>query len=230
MDQIANALNDLEAILRKRLDPLGCVEAENGAYMTGHAPYIAPLAYHLRRYAGLDDEGIRRAEAECDRYIHQDYQAFLRRMNGVRLFDLSLHGTVGSLIDRSGVGIGQPISIWYQNVVERPDYIPAGHLGIGAINGAWYSQGHIYLASTGEVELYNAHCDLIGATWPSISDFLSSEITRQLSLYDAMGHFIAGEKHLPGDTDQWEDIAKAIKAGRTAGDGFLRKLAGIFKR
>lgn len=230
MDKVAKVLNELEIVLRKRLDPLGCVEAENGAYMSGHAPHIAPLAYHLRRYAGLDEEGIRQAEAECDRYIHQDYKDFLRRMNGVRLFKLSLHGTIGSSVDRSGAGIGQPISIWYQNVVERPEYIPAGHLGIGAINGASHSQGHIYLASTGEVELYNARCDLIGARWPSLSDFLNSEIARQLSLYDATGHFIAGGKQLPGDTDQWEDIAKAIKTGQKSGGRFLQKLAGVFKR
>ncbi len=230
MDKVAKVLNELEIVLRKSMDPLGCVEAENGAYMTGHAPHIAPLAYHLRRYAGLDDEGIRQAEAECDRYIHQDYKDFLRRMNGVRLFKLSLHGTIGSSVDRSGVGIGQPVSIRYQNVVERPDYIPAGHLGIGAINGAWYSQGHFYLASTGEVELYNAHCNLIGARWPSLSDFLDSEIKRQLSLYDALGHFIAGGKHLPGDTDQWEGIAKAVTASRAVEDGFMLKLSRLFKR
>jgi hypothetical protein len=139
MSQITKVLEVLEATLRERLDPLGCVEGENGAYMTGHAPHIAPLAYSFVRYAGLDEEGVRKAEAECDRYIHQDYQDFLRRMNGLRVFKLSLHGTIGSSVDRSGVSIGQPVSIWYQNVVERPEYVPAGHLGIGAINGAWYS-------------------------------------------------------------------------------------------
>jgi hypothetical protein len=80
------------------------------------------------------------------------------------------------------------------------------------------------------VELYNARCDLIGARWPSLSDFLNSEIPRQLSLHDAQGHFIASGKHLPGDTDEWEEIAKVNRANRAGGDGFMRKLARVFKR
>lgn len=197
--------------------------------MTGHAPHIAPQAYLFVRYAGLDPEGIAQAEAECDHYIHESYKEFLSCMNGARLCKLSLHGTIGAKVDRSGLGIGQPISIRYQNVVGRWDYIPAGHLGIGGINGAWASQGDLYLTSTGAVELNNAKCDMIGATWPSFAEFLQSEIPRQLSLHDETGRFIAGGKHLPGNTDDWEAIAEAMESGRKE-KGLLGKLTRLFKR
>lgn len=229
MASISDILAELERDLRARLDPLGYTEGENGAYLTGHAPHIAPLAYHFWRYAPLDARGLEMAEEECGRYIHPAYKEFLSCMNGLRLFKMSLHGTIGGAVDRSSAGIGQPISISYQNVVERPAYIPAGHLGIGAINGAWHSQGHLYLTSTGEVELYNAECDLIGAKWPSLGDFLESEVRRQLSLHDAVGHFIPGGKHLPGYTDAWESIAEAAHAERQ-GNGLQRKVQRTLRR
>ena len=132
-------------------------------------------------------------------------------------------------MDRSGIGIGQPISIWYQNAVERPNYIPDGHLGIGAINGEWSSQGHLYLASTGEVELYNARFDMIGARWSSLAEFLSEEISRRIALYDEEGREPDKSKRLPGDTGDWERLAQKEK-GAEQGDGILKRMTNKFQR
>ena len=142
---------------------------------------------------------------------------------------VSLHGSICGSVDRSGAGIGQPISIWYQNAVERPDYIPEGHLGIGSIAGAWSSQGHLYLASTGEVELYNAKFDMIGAHWSSLADFLVDEIPRRFSLYDDEGREVEKSKRLPGDTEDWERLAQEAKSeGRS--DGLLKHVLRKLKR
>lgn len=220
---VSETLLRLDEQLRERYDPLGSVEGENGAYRTGHVPHVAPYAYLCSRYAGLDDKGARDAENEAERYIPKPYKELLRHMNGARILGVSLHGGIGGSVDRSGAGIGQPISIRYQNVVERPDYIPDGHLGIGAINGEWSSQGHLYLASTGEVELYNARFDMIGARWSSLSDFLEDEIPRRFSIYDDEGREIEKSKRLPGDTEDWERLAQEGKR-EVASDGILKRM------
>lgn len=215
--------------IRERFDPLGFQNGEYGAFQTGHVPHVAPLAYLCTRYAGLTEKEISTAEEEAERYIPQPYREFLSHMNGAWLLGISLHGSIGTSANRSGVGIGQPISIWYQNAVERPEYIPEGHLGIGAINGDYYSQGHLYLASTGEVELYNANGDIIGARWPSLEDFLTQEVTRRFDFYDEAGREIEGSKLLPGDTEEWERLA-AIQDSDKQPLSFRKTILNVFRR
>lgn len=207
---VSEVLQQLDRQLREQLDPLGFVDGDGGAFMTGHEPHEFPQFYLFRRYAGLNSDGMLAAEQECDRHISEPYREFLTYMNGAKVLGVSLQGTIGSLVDRSGQGIGQPISIRYRNAIERPEYIPQGHLSIGSINGDWYSQGHLYLTSTGEVEFYNAKFDLVGARWPSLADFLSDEIPRRLEFHDESGLVMSGAKKLPGDTDNWEQLAQEI--------------------
>ncbi len=210
MQSISGVLQKLEHQLRERLDPLGYVDAENDAFMTGHEPHKFPHFYLFRRYSGLDEEGMLAAEAECGRHIYEPYRELLSFMNGARVLGLVLQGSTGVNLDRSGQGVGQPISLRYGNFCERPDYIPQGHFRIGSINGDWHSQGHLFLVSTGEVELYNAKFDLIGKRWSSLVEFLIDEIPRRLDLYDENGREIPGSKKLPGDTDDWEQLAAEV--------------------
>jgi len=177
----------------------------------------------------LDDQGIEAAETESARYIPESYKDFLRQTNGGLILGVSLHGTIGGIVDRSGIGIGQPISIRYQNTIERPDYIPNGHLGIGAINGDWYSQGHLYLTSEGEVELYHSLFPIIGARWNSLQDFLTEETLRRLSFYDEQGSLKDGVKRLPGDTESWEKLAEDAKEKRSAVERWIQKVLGKFR-
>lgn len=222
---VSEVLDQLDLELRDRYDKLGCVQGENGSYLTGHVPHVAPLAYLCVRYPSLDDDAIGKVEAEAGRHIAEPYRQLLGHMNGASLLGVSLHGGVFGSVDRSGVGIGQPISIRYQNAVERPDYIPQGHLGIGAINGERRSQGHLYLTSTGQVEMYNAHFDLIGARWVSLSEFLSEEFSRRISLFDDEGKEVQKAKRLPGDTCDWERLAEAA-IGAQGRVGRLERLFG----
>lgn len=226
---VAEQLAVLEGLLREKLDPLGYDESEAGAYRTGHVPHVAPEAYLCWRYPGLDDDGMARAEQECGHYISEPYREFLRCMNGARILGVSLQGSIGGLVDRSGSGIGQPISLQYQNALGRPSYIPQGHLGFGTINGEWHSQGHLYLASTGEVELYNALFDMVGARWATLADFLGEEIPRRFSLFDEMGREVKGAKRLPGDTANWEMLAEEANKQSHKG-GFVRRVIQAFKR
>jgi hypothetical protein len=229
VDSVTDVLIKLEKAIRNRFDHLGYMEGDDGSFATGHVPHVAPYAYLCRRYSGLDHAGILEAEAESSRTIPASYKELLSHMNGASMLGVSLNGAVGGSVDRSGDGIGQPISIWYQNGY-RPDYIPEGHLGIGAINGEWFSQGHLYLASTGEVELYNAKCNLVGAKWRSLAEFLDVEILRRFELYDDNGVEAENNKKLPGDTDSWEGLAEEIEKRERFEASTLGRLIGFFKR
>ena len=221
--KLIQTLQDLDLSLRDRFDLLGYVDGDAGSYKTGYVPHVAPFAYLCRRFAGLDMSGIKAAEEECGHHIPESYRAFLSHMNGAEILGVSLSGTTGKLVDRSNQGIGQPISIHYQNAIERPEYVPKGHLGIGIINGEWYSQGHLYLSSSGEVELYNSRSNLVGAKWDSLGEFIVDEIPRRYSGYDESGIEIKGFKLLPGDTDDWENIARIE-------DNKMRKEGGFLDR
>lgn len=226
---VSEALVQLDLELRRRYDKLGFVQGENGSYLTGHVPHVAPLAYLCVRYPSLDDDAIGKVEEEAGRHIAEPYRQLLGHMNGARLLGVSLHGGVFGSVDRSGVGIGQPISIRYQNAVERPDYIPHGHLGIGAINGERRSQGHLYLTATGEVEMYLAHFDVIGARWTSLAAFLAEEFSRRFSLFDDAGKEIQKASRLPGDTRDWERLAEPA-TGAQRRTGRLERLFGWLRR
>lgn len=209
-EELSLVVNDLARAMRDKWDHLGHVNAQSGAFVTGHLPAKGSLAYLCRFYAGLSEDDRRAAEAECDRAIPEPYWQFLRLHNGARLMNISLQGFTGqrNLRDLADP-IGQPISLRYENLFFlRPDYIPHGHFGLGAMNGDWYSQGHLYLASTGEVELINCDHYLIAARWPSFAGFLRDEVSRQLARNDDDGAAIKGSQALPGDTETWEELGR----------------------
>jgi len=148
---------------------------------------------------------------------------------------ISLNGFTGGQNLRDIEGIGQPISIRYQNAFySRPEFIPESHFGLGAINGPFYSQGHLYLTSLGEVELINRDYDLVATKWPSFTAFLKEEITRQLSRYDDEGREIDKMKRLPGNTGDWEALGKRLSDKRKKEAGFMHKyfykLGGLRKK
>ncbi|KCV81181.1 hypothetical protein ATO10_13409 [Actibacterium atlanticum] len=228
--QVGNVLSEMKELVRQRLDPLGCEDFGNGAFQSGHVPHIAPLKYLVTCYAGLDNEDIEPAEADCSRRIPQPYRDFLTVLNGAHILGISLNGFDGRQIDRSGAGIGQPVSLRYDNLFRAESYIPEGHFGFGAINGPWYSQGVLYLASTGEVEMYHRDADLIGARWPSFADFLTQEIPRRFSLFNVDWTVNKEAKLLPGDTADWERIGEEHDKRRKADHSVLGKAKRLLKR
>ncbi|WP_299042127.1 SMI1/KNR4 family protein [uncultured Tateyamaria sp.] len=223
-EKVAKVILDLAQEIRSRWDRLGYLETDDGAFATGHVPNVAPHAYLCRFYPGLSDAGLDDAEAESERYLPQPYRDILSSFNGARIMGISLHGATGGQTVRDAEGIGQPISIRYQNVFyTRPEFIPEGHFGLGAMNGPRYSQGHLYLTSVGEVELINRDHDLVAMKWPSLTEFLNQEIARQLSRYDDEGRETGEVPRLPGNTDNWEALGKETSDRRKKEDSVLHK-------
>lgn len=203
---IAEITTNLKKLVRKNWDHLGCVESENGAFATGHIPHVAPLAYLCKFYPGLSEAEIEEEDQDSSRPIPAAYRCFLSVSNGAHLMKLSLDGVVGLFHRDATNPIGQPFRLHGADEFKYPAYIPKGHYSIGAMNGEYYSQGHLYLTSLGEVELYNSKHDIIGAKWNSFAEFLETEIPRQIALYDQGGRIKEGVKFLPQDTDDWEEI------------------------
>ena len=232
-DDVSYVIKELARSIRDRWDKLGFIESDGDSFATGHTPAVAPYAYLCRFYEGLSDEGLKDAEEESERYLPRPYRDFLETFNGAKIMGISLSGATGGQNHRdTGHRIGQPISVRYHNAFYlRPEYIPEGHFGLGAINGEWYSQGHLYLTSAGEVELFNRDHNLIGAKWRSLAEFLNQEIPRQMTRYDEAGKKIKGIKPLPGNTDDWEELGKEISDKRKREDSLLyrtiRKLGGF---
>lgn len=223
-DDVAKVVDGIVKTIRDRWDKLGYLETDGCAFATGHVPAIAPHAYLCRLYAGLSDAGLDDAEAECERYLPQTYRDFLKSFNGATIMGISLYGATGGQNLRVAEGVGHPISIRYQNAFYlRPEFIPAGHFGLGAMNGPWYSQGHLYLTSAGEVELINRDHNLIAARWPSFTVFLEQEVLRQMSRYDEAGQETGRFPRLPGNTADWEALGKKTSDDRKKSSTFLNK-------
>lgn len=203
---LRNLLSDVRAVT----DPLRGVDLEEGAYVSGHVPHIAPQAYLVRHPKGLDDEGLALAETEATRPMPSVYQEFLREMNGGRILNIDFYGLTGGMLLRDPTDpVGQPFSIAFDNEwYRRADNIPEGHFGFAAANGPLRTQGHFFLTSIGTVEMYHRDEDRIGKSWPSFSDFLLDEITRRLAALDERGKFQDTFQLLPGDTSDWEARAE----------------------
>src|SRR6187549_1174059 len=91
-----------------------------GGFLFRHTPHVGEFAYLSRLYDPVSDAFARAWLAETD-HPGNPYRAFVTEIaNGLRFANISLHGVIGR-IDRSvGHGIGQPISLDFGNLIERP--------------------------------------------------------------------------------------------------------------
>lgn len=190
----------------------GWVEHESGGLQVCHLPAVAPLAHLHRVYPGLTEERLVETEAAYGKPLPAEYRRFLGWANGMTLFDGHLGldgshvvGTVRSLIDRSGVGIGMPVSLDYGNVVERPAGLPPAAWAIGVISGS-SGQGRLVLNQAGEVRLCSlTDVDDVATVWSSFSEMLFSEFDRMHALTGDQGEpLVEGAEFLPEAARRWE--------------------------
>lgn len=149
-----------------------------------HTPSVAPQAYFHRFYPALDLVDLEDLGAYYGRAVPSSFLGFLQQANGARLFGRLLHIN-GHLVQnvRSSSGLGQPISLRYGNIVERPPYLNVDDFVIGG-----YVYGEIILPlgcnSFGEVSVFAGPDDgNILHSWKSFECFLSSEIERLVNIY-----------------------------------------------
>lgn len=156
-----------------------------GGVLFCHTPHVAELAYLARVYDPAPLGQVRAWATALDR--KSPYLSFLPEVaNGLRVANLSLFGVIEQ-IDRSGQGAGQPISLDYGNVVERPANLDDTDMVIGGIVG-WSSSGSYVMDREGAVRLTH-HQDGadVAARWSDLHNMLRSELTRIARLHDREG-------------------------------------------
>jgi len=174
-------------------------------------PHVGPFAYMARLYDPLAAGDLNGwlSGANCSR---NDYTRFLETAaNGLRFVSLNLYGVIHS-IDRSvGPGAGQPISIDYGNLIERPAGMDEGQMVIGGAVG-WSSRGVFIIDDQGRVRLtHHADAHDIAAEWDSLEAMLKAETTRIASLLDLTGAPLSTHTALmhPGGR-RWETKAEPL--------------------
>jgi len=208
------------------LGPRGSVEGAFNAFRAGHMPEKGPFWYSASVFNGLSADEIDELEDQLP-YPHPEQtkakipppmRDFLGVTNGLRLHNLSIGGQQG----RIDQGVGAPHSL-YAGQLGRPPGVPKIWFSIGSMNGPWRSQGKLFLTEHDEVVLVHRDTGDIGAEWPSLAEFLVQEVPRLLHLHDEKGEPRPGGRRLPGDTDNWEEIAERSYRVRFGWRGLLKR-------
>ncbi len=197
----------------------GWVDHEGGGLQVCHVPEEGTRAYLHTLYPGLSEERLAATEAAYDRALPEEYRRFLGWSNGARLFGhlglngSHIHGSERELIDRSGVGVGQPVSLDHGNRFGWPRNAPYTAWVLGTISG-WSGQGSLLLRQDGTVTLCaKEDADDVAASWASFNDMLFSEFDRMARLVDDHGGRL--KEHvafLPDGAQRWE-TSKEAKSG-----------------
>jgi hypothetical protein len=195
----------------ERWRPAGWIEHEGGGLQVGHVPDEGTHAYLHTLYPGLSEDRLAQTEATYDRQLPSEYRHFLAWANGagffrhLRLNGSHIRGTDRELIDRSGVGVGQTISLDYGNQVGWPAGAPGTAWVLGTVSG-WSGQGYLLLRQDGRVTLCSkTDATDVAASWDSFGHMLFGEFDRMAALVGDQGRPLAPYEHfLPESARRWE--------------------------
>lgn len=170
--------------------------AVQGGFVLRHMPHVGEFAFLGRIYdpVGPALAGLWSTKANA---VDHPYMSIMSEVaNGLRMANLSLFGIV-ERVDRSvGPRAGQPISVDYGNVVEKPKGLDAKDLVIGGAVG-WSSKGYYVMSRNGAVRLtHHANAGDIADEWPSLEPMLRAELARIAGLHDRQGRELATATNL----------------------------------
>lgn len=210
-----------------RWRPRGWIEHDGGGLQVCHTPDKGAHAYLHWVFPGLPEERLVQTEAAYDRPLPAEYRRFLGWANGARFFGhlalrgSHIRGTDRDSLDRSGVGIGQPVSLDYGNPIGRPIGAPVTAWVIGSVSG-WSGQGSLLLNQAGEVRLCsNADAGDVAAVWGSFGEMLLQEFDRMNDLVGDRGEpLVDYVEFLPEGGRRWET---SREKRRSLKDLFRRK-------
>ena len=100
LQQLTDDLEPIGLLASRFIGRDNCLDPISGAALLSHRPKIAPMAYALRIYPGVDDQMIAEYEDIHKIMICPTYRAVLRKMNGASLFKVSLFGLPASMAKR----------------------------------------------------------------------------------------------------------------------------------
>ncbi|MGZ3759793.1 MAG: SMI1/KNR4 family protein [Mucilaginibacter sp.] len=178
MIDILNFLNSYRLLGEKRL--------ENGTYLIGKAPHIAPNAWLHSIYSGLNLNEIKELEKVLDKPIPDCYRSFLEKSNGLKIFNTTfcLDGLRRSF-SRGFEDVWQPFDIRTPNMSERPKNAIDCFFFIGGYD--W--DGSLLYIDIQTQKVHLCHRDNAASLyeWNDFEAMLESEILRIINLFDSQG-------------------------------------------
>lgn len=199
----AQYLNGAQAILRtvERFRSLGYRETHRGVRLFGPVPHVAPHAWCHAIPRGLTDQEISALSRAVDSILPGEFTEFLHAMNGAHLFvgALALYG-VRPVADREIDSAFLPFDIVDANRYERP----RGLRGALFIFGGYRFDGSLLAmdASTGHIARIERDGGAQLNLWPSLRDFLVSEMQRLDAIHDTDGTLVTMRESLVPATIQ----------------------------
>lgn len=163
----------------------------SGGTLFCHQPLRGQYSYLGRVYEPASADGVQRW-ADSAGHPGSPYLSFLEQAaNGLSFANIALFGIV-AIIDRTvGAHAGQPISLDYGNLAERPAQMERADLVIGSVVG-WSSEGRYIMKSDGTVRLTHAFdADDVADEWASLTAMLEAEISRVAEAHDANGRCLS---------------------------------------
>lgn len=158
-----------------------------GGFLVCHMPLVGEFAHFGRVYDPVSGERAR-AWAGKAHLQRNPYLSFVTDVaNGLHIANISLYGVI-EMVDRSlGADVGQPISLDYGNVVERPANLEDTDMVIGGMVG-WSARGAYVMDCQGSIRLVH-HADGadVADEWYNLEAMLTVELTRIAALHDADG-------------------------------------------
>lgn len=158
-----------------------------GGALFCHQPQYGQFSYLGRVYEPASADIVQQWADGAD-HTGSPYLSFLEQAaNGLSIANINLFGIVPTIDRTVGAHAGQPISLDYGNLVERPARLGRADTVIGSVVG-WSSKGRYIMKSDGTVRLTHADdADDVADEWASLTAMLEAELTRVAEAHDADG-------------------------------------------
>ena len=178
----------------------GTAISENGAFLYGHVPHVAPEAWFHVVFPPLHDDDLASLEQRLRRSIPPEYGQLLKVTNGLQLFshNLSLYDLRTDYSRKPG--IWQPFDLGDPNLHERPKAAEASWF----VFGFYYEDGSNAYVDPIDGRVYRGSRDMRQPRlnrWASLDAFLIAEVRRLQTHFDDRGHQLNPSRPTTPDTE-----------------------------
>ena len=173
-----------------------CPQSVAGGTLFCSTPHQGDTAYLGRIYDPLSHDRAVAWLSKADQ-PGNPYRSFLTTVaNGLNVANLTLYGVVEEIDRSAGHGIGQPISLDYGNLVERPGDLSSDDLVIGGMVG-WSSRGVYVLDRDSRVRLAHPENGAdVAAYWSDLEAMLEAEFARLAQHFNSEGRELSSHTAL----------------------------------
>jgi hypothetical protein len=167
---------------------LGVTTLNDGAQLIGHVPHVAPFAYLHIIPAPLKEKEISASADALGISLPDDFHDYLLYANGLHAFSgtIAVYGFRKNYQRADVVAASaQPFDLSIPNHFERPKSIRDTQIVVG---GYKVDGSQVVMDGSGRTHrILEQDANQISNTWSSFSEWLTSEVLRLSSIFDAKG-------------------------------------------